>query len=274
MGVKVMAVSRDLEGPFSVLMIGTSHCASNYEIKRECSRVFVLEYVLNGSGHITDGSQTFIASKGDTYLLHSGNYHQLYPSEGTQWNKIWMNFGGEAVEKLVEAYKLENYSYFPEMNILPYMEEIHQICVAYKSNKQEMHNKICRVFLCVLQQMYSEVYLKCNKNKTFAEEVKEYIDNYAGVNISLDDISQRLHCSKSYIIRSFRKKYDTTPYAYIQVKKINFAKTMLTESEMSISEISDQLGFCDSHYFSRFFKQNTQMSPIDYRKITQKIIEY
>lgn len=273
MGVSVMAIGQsDQYEPFRISMIGTSHCAEDYHILRENAPVFVIEYVLNGSGSVTDGDRTFVVNKGDAYFLHAGNHHEIYPVGNQQWRKIWMNFHGELAAALTKCYKLDEISYFPKLNILPHMEEIHQILSNF-DNLHEAYDRCVQVFVRILQQMYKEVYLKPSTKLTLAEEIKEYIDNYPGADISLDDLSQRIHCSKSYAIRTFRKKYNMTPYVYIQKKKIELAKNLLTETALSVNEISEQLGFCDSHYFSRFFKQNEQTSPATYRKNHKKTLK-
>ena len=45
------------------------------------------------------------------------------------------------------------------------------------------------------------------------------------------------------------------------------AKVLLLQSNLSINEISEELGFNDASYFSRLFKTETNFSPTDYRKM-------
>ena len=270
MGVVCMAIEGVPEDePFKISMIGTSNSGKNYHIYRKKSDLICLEYVLDGYGTVTEDGKTFIARKGDTYMLHIDSEQEYYTSSEDPWRKIWMNFSGDLAVEMIKSYKLENVSYFPEFNALPYLEEIHE-SLSCGNDRTEALNKCARIFLKLLQKMHLEVYHKAPKKLSYAEEIKDYIDNYADSIISLDDISKRMHCSKTYMIRCFKEKYKMTPYAYIQFKKIERAKIMLEETEFSVSEISENLGFCDSHYFYRFFKQNVKVSPSVYRKNMRK----
>ncbi len=266
MGVKCMALENMPDDePFKIFMIGTSNNGKNYRIYREQSELICLEYVLDGYGTVTEDGKTFIAGKGDTYMLHLDSEQDYYTSSEKPWRKIWMNFSGELAVNMIKAYGLEKVAYFPDFNALPYLEEIHET-LSSGIERTEAVDKCARIFLKLLQKMHAEVYHKAPKRLSRAEEIKDYIDNYADSVVSLDDLSKRMYCSKTYIIRCFKDKYKMTPYTYIQLKKIERAKIMLEQTELSVSEISSNLGFCDSHYFSRFFKQNVKVSPRTYRK--------
>ena len=53
---------------------------------------------------------------------------------------------------------------------------------------------------------------------------------------------------------------------YINDKKLTAAKQRIKESDLTLTEISDELGFLSIHYFTRFFKAKTGMSPKAYRE--------
>ena len=57
---------------------------------------------------------------------------------------------------------------------------------------------------------------------------------------------------------------------YIKIKRIEKAKTLLINTDKSVEEISGLVGFMDSNYFRRLFKQATGTSAKNYRKNTAK----
>lgn len=59
---------------------------------------------------------------------------------------------------------------------------------------------------------------------------------------------------------------NVSPYKFILSLRIDEAKELLLFSSMSINEISEQIGFADSSYFSRIFRKYTGCSPSDWRK--------
>ncbi len=83
-------------------------------------------------------------------------------------------------------------------------------------------------------------------------------------NVSLDEISYRLNFSKSYIKSAFKKKTGYSIIQYYINMKIDSAKKLLSQQKYTVSEISDMLGFSSVYYFSRQFKEQTDMSPTEY----------
>ncbi|MCJ8008248.1 helix-turn-helix domain-containing protein [Lederbergia wuyishanensis] len=58
---------------------------------------------------------------------------------------------------------------------------------------------------------------------------------------------------------------------YIEDVRINFAKTKLGETTLSIEEIAEQAGYNSAHSFRRAFKRKTGTSPSDFRKMVKNI---
>ena len=73
------------------------------------------------------------------------------------------------------------------------------------------------------------------------------------------------HLSEGRFKTNFRLYTGLPPREYILRQKIKCAKRLLKEESLSITQISYQLGFSSSQYFSTVFKRFTTLSPIDYR---------
>lgn len=100
-----------------------------------------------------------------------------------------------------------------------------------------------------------------------AEKIKEIIDNHIGENIKILDICDKLKMCKSSIINIFKNKYHITPNQYKFNKKMDIAKNMLLNENISIKQISISLGFIDQYHFSNSFKKHYKMYPSEYRKV-------
>lgn len=89
--------------------------------------------------------------------------------------------------------------------------------------------------------------------------------NYA-TPIVLDDLAKIVNVSKSTLIQTFKTALHTTPLQYINHIRLEKAKDLLLNTDSSISEISEMVGFQSIHYFSRYFKSREQISPAEYRQ--------
>lgn len=80
-----------------------------------------------------------------------------------------------------------------------------------------------------------------------------------------DFISKKLGKSYSSLSKLFSKKEKTTLEKYIILQKIERVKELLEYGELSLSEISSQLGYSNVHYLSTQFKSITGMSVSEYK---------
>ena len=76
--------------------------------------------------------------------------------------------------------------------------------------------------------------------------------------------AQNLH--PNYLSNVIKTKTGKSISTWITDKTISEAKSLLKNSSLSISQIAFQLGFSESTNFSNYFKKNTNVSPVLYRK--------
>ncbi len=97
-------------------------------------------------------------------------------------------------------------------------------------------------------------------------EIYNYINEHYTEKISLDDICFLFATNKTSLCCKFKAEYGITVLSYIRDLKINAAKLLIREQKLSVTEISEKLGFGSLHYFCKLFKKSTGLSPNAYRK--------
>lgn len=116
---------------------------------------------------------------------------------------------------------------------------------------------------------------KDGKNKIFipstggglAQKIIKLLNENIEGSLSIEEIVNKLNYSKTYVFRSFKKQTGTSVIAYYNHLKIERAKTLLVETDLTLTKISDSLCFDTQSYFSKTFKKLTGYSPLHYRKI-------
>jgi len=98
------------------------------------------------------------------------------------------------------------------------------------------------------------------------EDIKRYIDEHYAENIQLDNICFIFGTNKTSLCKTFKSEYKITVLGYINSLKLKEAKRLLRGDKLSVTEISEKLGFSSIHYFCKFFKKETGESPISYSK--------
>jgi len=85
-------------------------------------------------------------------------------------------------------------------------------------------------------------------------------------NTTLDEVCAGVLFSKSHLKSLFKKNTGFSIMDYYTHLKLERAKILIDEGNMSISDIADMLGYSSIHYFSRVFKTKTGMTPTEYKK--------
>ncbi len=107
------------------------------------------------------------------------------------------------------------------------------------------------------------------KNKpSTAELTKLFIHENFREKITIKEISLALGRTKSAICPAFKEKYGITVMDYLTSLRIEEAKKMLLQTDMTVGEISDEVGFGDTSYFSKVFLKTVGISPSQYRRST------
>lgn len=104
-----------------------------------------------------------------------------------------------------------------------------------------------------------------NTPQDAVDEVTHYIDEHFHLPLHLEALAQSVHFSPSYLSRLFHQKTGMTLKTYITLRRLDNAKYLLENSEMSIGEIAVNCGFSNVSNFNRVFKQQTGISPLEFR---------
>jgi AraC-like DNA-binding protein len=90
--------------------------------------------------------------------------------------------------------------------------------------------------------------------------------SFADQSLSRTDIARRLSVSDGYLTLVFRRDLGITPREYLGRYRIERAKLLLQTTNLSVTEIANQVGFNDGAYFSRVFHQETGRCPLAFRR--------
>lgn len=99
------------------------------------------------------------------------------------------------------------------------------------------------------------------------EDIADYVRRHMAVEMTRQDIADHVHLNADYLTRIFKRKMGITLTEYIRLERLNYARYLLRNSEMSISEIALATGFNTPSHFSSSFRKQFECAPLDYRNI-------
>lgn len=105
---------------------------------------------------------------------------------------------------------------------------------------------------------------KITLSSTVQEVIKQVHDNYCE-DISLKQLSEELHINVMYLGQLFKKEVGMSLSKYLNYYRIEQAKTLLTQTNLTVAEIGFKVGYQNQAYFYRVFKSSENKSPKEYR---------
>ncbi len=146
----------------------------------------------------------------------------------------------------------------------------------YPFGADQMIKLKLEIFLITLIRCFSsteQISKKEISNDGELLNVYQYINEHYTEKITLDNLCFLFGTNKTTLCQCFKKEYGDTILNYINNLRIKEAKVLLRKKELSVTEISEKLGFSSIHYFCRIFKKTTGNSPKEYLRTIRSKLE-
>lgn len=99
--------------------------------------------------------------------------------------------------------------------------------------------------------------------------VRRHIDVHFKEPLTLEQLAKEAHMNKFYLSHAFKREYGVSPINYMITKRIEESKYLLAETDLSLSQVAQMLGFSSPSYFSQVFRRTQNLSPMEYRQNTR-----
>ncbi len=138
------------------------------------------------------------------------------------------------------------------------------------SNRKGVEKTCNYLMLSLISIVVRLVELSGNKKEEeeyeLGQRIKKYIDENFLENLSIKSLSKELGISQYYLMHTFKDKTGYSPMQYIIKRKIGEAQNLLINTDYSITEIAESLGYDNPNYFNMLFTKTIGMPPGKYRK--------
>lgn len=235
--------------------------------------------VIKGKGMIQIGEEQFELTERATFLIHSHVPHAIL-RKGPEDQPLMMDIKFTIADGNLASDVAKLPAELGESVYSGFQYYFDHILKESEENRPYSYERICMYFGLALTNILRAGEIKSSAGLPLGLEeapirqvsgvdmhkITQHIQqNYASP-ITLEDLAKLAIVSKSTLIQAFKLAYDTTPIKYINQVRLEKAKTLLLNSDSSISEISEMVGFQSLHYFSRYFKNHENLAPGEYRQ--------
>ena len=252
--------------PLYINCVGSTQCLEaidNIYFRYDYS----LFYLYEGSLSFHTPQYEVTLKKGELIIISPYTTIAKKSRDGENLHYIWLHFTGNNAEELLSNVHLETdkiYNIGVHYIFSNYWKNLYRECII---NDEYAIGAMATILTSVFYDLarYVKKQLTSYNLKTI-----RYIHENIAEDYDLKKLAEIENMSKSRYRALFTEIIGTSPINYIIDLRINIASDMLTNSKLSISDISKYVGYEDSYYFSRLFKSRIGISPASYRKETKK----
>ena len=230
-------------------------------------------YIVDGALDVFIDGECKKASTGDT-VIFPPRYRYRYSFGGDgRVSYLWVHFTGSHVSELLSSLGIEldcvyDISSSSTEHIKHDLAAIFNEIMLRRNAFDEMcsarlHAVLTRFSRCIESTRKQD--LASRYSARIAKSLELIHLHYAD-GITLDELAEAEHLSKSRYREIFRAALGTSPIEYITSLRIARACELLGMTDLTVTEIAHMCGFEDEPYFCRVFRKSMGTSPLEYRK--------
>lgn len=230
--------------------------------------VFLVCYVLSGKG-VFNGHPL---GEGQGFIVTPGMTEYIYPENDDPWEILWFISTDKGMSNLIKYYKADEKTNIFNHTSPVELQEIKKILLA--DNLKIINDaQALEFFFSVFKyQMDSGISSSANgsASKMYIDFSVNYIKTNYDQNITVSKLTEILGVSQPYLYKIYKEAFGKSPKNFITEYRINQAKRILSETELSIADTARSVGFSDSFAFSKCFSSRQGCSPTKYRNMCKK----
>ncbi len=232
-------------------------------------------FVLAGAGKVTVNDIEYEVTKGDIIVYNPDVCHAEYTTGDSGIELAFFGITNFKIGNLPSDYILDE-------NTEPVLHtgadakeyEFYFMSLVKEVASDKPYNEIfskyiARLIMIGILRLANISEAKFVTNGIFTR-IHNYLNNHFTEIESMDAICEELKISKYYLSHVFKKYMGKPPMQYVASKRIAYAKKLLQETDLSATEIGEMCGYKDHVLFFKSFKKQEGITPISFRKKTQK----
>lgn len=227
---------------------------------------YMLQILLSGQGFHTIDGVTHKILAGQCILYEPNQPQNIihYGKDNPEF--IWLHFYGHGVEDIITDLQLKG------IHSLTSTSSLKKLLLQLVREKRSLlpnNDYLCQshllYFLVKLSHMFAENSAYVLYSGKITPAINHMISHYAEQGNSNQDYAEMCCLSESRFSHVFKEVTGSTPKKFVEQKRIDAAKELLSSTKLQIFEIAASVGYEDPYHFSRVFKKIVGVSPQTYR---------
>ena len=242
---------------------GEYYCDSKYRVSRESYNSFLALYVLDGAICFEQDDINVTIHANELLLADCYRPHTYYcPSHA---HTLWVHFDGmHSKDWCQNLLRQKGAKMVCNLEVANHLSNIvHHLALSHHEYdlSKELYGLLCELSK---PDLLNTAHSKYEQMQT----AKEFILAHYTSPITVEEIAASVNLSPSYFTKLFKEATSFSPYDYLLHVRLEKAKELLCQTELSISDIAYRTGFHSDANFIYCFKKEISISPLQFRKLS------
>lgn len=263
---KLFLPSENKNSYLSVKEIGHGYQIAGYDTGTLVRDTAAIHFLLSGSA-IYNGMSIKAPCTFVMFPQEAARY--IVDDDSDTFEVYWFEIAGNHLSQFLSDVGISK-----ERTVLPcnYIDMFTDVLVALTTPESYEDIDDSLYMLSGLLKILSIYFHKCCESQSvhhssYTDKLLSYIHTNYNASITEESLAKSVHLSTNYMHKIFCRDMHMTPIDYLNSHRIRCSKKMLIETNHSISQIAESVGFSSGNYFCRVFrKYNKGISPTAYRR--------
>ncbi len=247
---------------------GEEQCTPNHSFGPYVRSSYLIHYIYSGKGEFLIGNKVHQLSLGEMFLIKPGELTFYKADNDEPWLYRWIEFNGSMVRDILNtSIFAENLRISKDNTKKSIGKSIENLVSA---GDVSFEKQMCLFWKFISQISKSRFIDQLPPQIEYIKKAENYIKTNIHQKISVYDIAQYIGIDRSYLSRLFKEHKGISPQQFILNTKMNTACYYLKNTDITISEAAQSVGYSDCHVFNKAFKAVFDESPTIWRKNERK----
>jgi len=235
-----------------------------------CRFLFVVT-LLEGELVYRSKGEVFRLTPGKVLLIPPGSDYSFSPGGGGGYHKLVLELKGVLLDSVCSVFGLREIRLFDFAQSEELISRIRGMGADIEAKERERIPNLLGESYALLSLLAAPAREKAaGKTSRLLASAQMLLCSDFDRELNISELPARLGVGRTTLDRLFRDKIGISPQRYRNACRIEYARELLTRSDLSIKEIADKTGYCNQFYFSQEFRRQTGYSPRAFRRELEK----
>lgn len=255
-----------LSRPLTLYFCGWEQCKRSHSFGPAIRPHYLIHYVLSGQGQYYINGNSYHLVKGDGFLIAPGVTTIYTADEQDPWEYCWIGFDGYDVETILKNCGFTHeHLIFTDTSGGELKNILLNLVQTFKDGDGNEYTYLGLLYLCFSHMRPPSIYPTQMFYVNYLEKALDYMHHNYTYDIKIADMAKYIGIDRTYLFKLFKTYKQISPQQYLIAYRLNIARKLLKESDLSVTEIVYSCGFRDAPSFNKHFKKHMNITPLQYR---------